>query len=605
MTMLQTNVGILKRSAPALLDRLETVPGGYLSVKTAKSGMPTALVRQQWVHSAYDPQQEAHRWAEQQVKNCRPGEVMLILGVGLLYHLEALCRHLPAEQPVMVAVVNLNELRDCLAVRSLSGWGERLQWVNGTPADIVGGVLRTTRRVRVVRYEPAASLYEDVCGEIGRLLREGLAKQAHGRLHVMVVGPIYGGSLPIAGYVVRALEGLGHRVSWVDHSLHGPGYLQLDRFRDARLRMTIQQKFSETLGLITLAQVAEDPPDLVLAMAQAPLSMPVLTQLRRKKIVTAMWFVENFRHLTYWQQLAGGYDFWFVMQQHDCREAFLRAGASHVSYLPLAADPAVHRPLSLSVEEQIEYGADVSFLGAGYRNRRQLLPELVGQDWTFKLWGNEWNEPGSLAPVLQRGGARIDSETSVKIFNATGINVNLHSYSGEGLDPNGDGVNPRTFELACCGAFQVIDDRTLLPELFEPSMLGVFSRPEELVPTVRKFVGDPERRAEMATQARHRVLQAHTYAHRMQSLLGELGVANPDRLGAILQGDRQVEALMPAAQQCPELIPLLRKFPPQERVELAEVAQAIRMKGPEAKLAREELLLLMMDEYRREARDFL
>ncbi len=247
-------------------------------------------------------------------------------------------------------------------------------------------------------------------------LRDRLAQQLSGALHIMVVGPIYGGSLPIARYVVNALEALGHRVSWVDHSPHYAGYQNLETIRDHRLRLTVQQRMSETLAVISLAHVAEDPPDLVLALSQAPLTMAVLEQMRRKKVLTAMWFVENFRHLTYWQQMVTGYDFWFVMQQAACLDAFRKAGAKQVSYLPLAADPAIHQPMTLTPEERQEFGADVSFLGAGYRNRRHILPSLVGHDWTFKLWGNEWDNPGALAAVLQRGGARIDTSDQCKNF---------------------------------------------------------------------------------------------------------------------------------------------------------------------------------------------
>ena len=605
MNIFQQNIILLGESAPALRQQLELAPGGFLSIRTAKSGIPTATRIDHWIHSAYDPQKEAEQWAVQHLKDCRPGEALLLFGVGLLYHVEALCRLISPEYVVIVVVADLDEFRDCLSVRLLSGWGERIQWVWGTSTEIGSQITRIAKRVRMLSYDPAASLHGDRHGEVRRCLREVMAKQVQGRLHVMVIGPIYGGSLPIAGYAVRALEALGHRVSWVDHSLHSPGYHHLDSIRDARLRLTVQQKFSETLGIISLAHIAEEPPDLVLALAQAPLSMPVLEQLRRKKIPTAMWFVENFRHLTYWQQMAAGYDFWFVMQKDACQEALMRAGAPHVSYLPLAADPMIHYPLILSEEERSEFGADVSFLGAGYLNRRRLLPGLVGQEWAFKLWGNEWDEPGPLASVLQRGGARIDTTTAAKIFNATGINVNLHSFAGEGLDPDGDSVNPRTFELASCGAFQVIDARTLLSEMFEESMMGVFSRPEDLVSTVRKFYREPEQRAAMAEQSRSHVLAEHTYEHRMRTLLAEMGVACPDRLGSILQGDRQVQALMQSNIDCPELQSLLQQFPAHERVELADVANAIRRKGPEAILKREELLILMMDEYRQEKRDFL
>ena len=54
--------------------------------------------------------------------------------------------------------------------------------------------------------------------------------------------------------------------------------------------------------------------------------------------------------------------FWFVMQQAACLEAFKNAGASQVSYLPLAADPTIHQSVALTAEERQELGADVRFL---------------------------------------------------------------------------------------------------------------------------------------------------------------------------------------------------------------------------------------------------
>ncbi len=605
MNFFQRNVEILRRLNPALGAELSEVSGGCLTIETAKSGVPTATIKDRAIHSAYDPIREAQQWAEHHVKDCQEGESFVVLGVGLLYHVEALRAHLPQDAVIIVVIPNLSELADGLAVRSLEGWGERVCWVWGQPEFQASHVAHQVKRIRLLTYEPALMIHQEKYDTFRSQLRDQLAKGVSGRLHIMVVGPIYGGSLPIAGYMVRALEALGHRVSWVDHSLHAPGYQNLNALRDDRLRLTVQQRFSDTLGIISLAHVAEDPPDLVLAMSQAPLSMAVLEQMRRKKVLTAMWFVENFRHLTYWQQMIEGYDFWFVMQQGACLEAFKNAGASHVSYLPLAADPTIHRSVDLTDHEQQELGSDVSFLGAGYRNRREIFPVLLGKEWTFKLWGNEWEGAGVLNSVLQRNGARIDTPTSVKIFNATSLNMNLHSYTGSGLDPHGDGVNPRTFELASCGAFQVIDHRSLLPELFDESMMAVIRTPEELVSGVRKYLHEPEQRRVMAEESRKRVVHSHTYAHRMQTLLSTIGLACPDRIGAVLQGDRQAEVLLSRSQDCPELHPLLKAFHKTDRVELVDLANAIRQKNPETKLNREELLILMMDEYRQEKRDFL
>ena len=606
MNVFQKNVAILRYQDPALASQVLNTSGGILSIQPSKSGVPTAVVKNRSIHSAYDPVREGEQWAAHQAKGYQAGEALVVLGVGLWYHVEALLAKVSQDSIVMVVVPNLQELVDGLKVRSLVGWGERVKWVWGNPDLMATQVGQLGKRVRLLTYEPALSLHSEVYNAFRLQLRDQLTKRVSGTLHIMVVGPVYGGSLPIAGYVVRAMESLGHRVSWVDHSLHYPGYHHLGTIRDDRLRLTVQQRFSDTLGVISLAHVAEDPPDVVLAMSQAPLSMAVLEQMRRKKVLTAMWFVENFRHLTYWQQMIGGYDFWFVMQQRACLEAFKNAGASHASYLPLAADPTIHQSLNLSELERVELEADVSFLGAGYRNRREMLPALLGGEWTFKLWGNEWDNCGPLTKVLQRNGARIDTPTSVKIFNGTKVNVNLHSYTGEGFDPDGDSVNPRTFELASCGAFQVIDHRTLLPDLFDDNMMGVIRTPEEFVPTITKYLHEPEMRRVMAKASKKRVVNSHTYVHRMQTLLSTMGLACPDRIGAILQGERQAESLLSRSQQdSPELAPLLQSFPKNDRVELVDMARTIRLKGPEAQLKREELLILMMDEYRQEKRDFL
>jgi spore maturation protein CgeB len=318
-----------------------------------------------------------------------------------------------------------------------------------------------------------------------------------------------------------------------------------------------------------------------------------------------MWFVENYRHLTYWQQVAGGYDYWFVIQQGECETAIRKAGAGYVGYLPMAADPAVHRPLSLTPVEELELRADVSFVGAGYANRRALLPRLVSPEWTFKLWGNEWDGAVGLEKVLQRNGARIDSETCVKVFNATNVNINLHSFAGDGLDPQGDFVNPRTFELAAAGAFQLVDHRSLLSDLFTDREMVVFRSADEMVRQVRTWLHDEEGRKAAAEAARRRVLAEHTYVHRMRKLLTHIGVSQPDRIGAILRGERQADRLIAHASGVEQMLPVLRQFPASQRVELKDVAAKVRLKGKTAALTRDELLILMLDEYRMESRDLV
>jgi spore maturation protein CgeB len=605
MNYLAQNLEGLRKRYPALVQAMQENPGGLLTVVPSRGGIPSATYEGRWVHSEYDPRKEAQAWAETQLLEWKAGELGVVLGVGLLYHIEALVALKPQEAMLAVIVPNVAELRDAASTRPMETWVNKVDWMWGMPAVMAEELAAKSAPLRFMTYGPAARLHTDAHRDLEAVLRRIVAAKQAGRIHVAVVGPIYGGSLGIARHTVAALESLGHRVSWLDQSLHHASYEAFGVYREPRHRLTIQNRFADMLSLGVVTHLAEDPPDLVLALAQAPMNLAVLEHLRKKKFLTAMWFVENYRHLTYWRQVAGGYDYWFVIQQASCVDALKRAGARHVSYLPMAADPVLHRPLRLTAAEQDEYSADVSFVGAGYANRRTLLPRWLSKDWSFKLWGNEWEGADGLTSVLQRGCARIDTETCIKIFNATSVNLNLHSCAGDGLDPEADFVNPRTFELAACGAFQLVDERSLLPDLFAADEMIRFTAATEVPSFIRTWLDDGPGRRAIAEAARRRVLAQHTYEHRMRELLATIGMHQPDRIGAIMRGDRNADALTQRVDAPSELAAFLRRFPPGQRVELKDVAAQIKAKGAGHELAREELLVLMLDSYRAETRDLV
>ncbi len=341
-------------------------------------------------------------------------------------------------------------------------------------------------------------------------------------LRMLVVLPLYGGSLPVGRYCATALREQGHVVEVFEApDFHG-AYAAFKGLRIAGERHEhLENSYLQLLSQAVLAKVETFAPDLVLALAQAPLSRSALNRLRRDGVTTAMWFVEDFRLFTYWRAYAPLYDIFAVIQKEPFFQELAAIGQPNALYLPLAADPGFHCPVELSPAEQREYGADVSFLGAGYPNRRLAFRQLLHLD--FKLWGSDWEGESMLAPRLQRQGRRIAPDEAVKIFNATRVNLNLHSSVKPGaVVTGGDFVNPRTFELASCAAFQLVDRRSLLPELFAEDELTVFSDMQELREMIERFLHGPEpaaERAAMAARARERVLREHTYGHRMRTLL--------------------------------------------------------------------------------------
>lgn len=339
-------------------------------------------------------------------------------------------------------------------------------------------------------------------------------------LRILVVLPMYGGSLPIGRYCASALSGLGHSVRVFEAPLLHPAFTGLRGLGLAPAQTAqLENSFLQVVSQAVWAQVQAQEPHLVLALAQAPIGRSLLQRLRRSGVRTAMWFVEDHEVFDYWKAYAPLYDVFAVIQKEPFLSMLSGIGQGNALYLPLAAQPDFHKPLELTEQEKREYGADIGFLGAGYPNRRLAFRQLVGRD--FKIWGSDWDGESLLAPHVQRGGARISADESVKIYNATRVNLNLHSSLGTAeLVSKGDFVNPRTFELACMGAFQLVDRRALMPELFAQDELATFGTLEEFYAAIEYFLAHPDERHAFAARARERVLRDHTYAQRMAALLG-------------------------------------------------------------------------------------
>lgn len=338
-------------------------------------------------------------------------------------------------------------------------------------------------------------------------------------LRILVVQPMYGGSLPVAQYCAQALQSLGHLVESFEAPEYYSAFMALKSLGVAPDRLEyLENSFLNVVGQSVLAKVESFEPDLVLALAQAPLSRQALKRLRKEGVPTAMWFVEDSRLFTYWRAFAPFYDFFAVIQKTPFLDELAELGVENALYLPMAAQEDFHRPLELSSVERRTFGSDVSFLGAGYANRRVAFRRLTHLN--FKIWGSDWDGDTLLGKFLQRGGERIAPDEAVKIFNASKINLNLHSsVRPDELVSKGDFVNPRTFELACCGGFQLVDERALLFEHFAEDELATFSSMDDLMEKIDHFLRHAEERAAYAAKARERTLAEHTYTHRMETLL--------------------------------------------------------------------------------------
>ncbi|MDP1569114.1 MAG: glycosyltransferase [Vicinamibacterales bacterium] len=503
------NLAALRVRSPETARLIEGLEGpAGVTVTGAATGAPVLEIAGRALDSRRDPVRAAERSAA-----AVTSDPVVVAGLAGGYFIEAL-----EARGLTVAGVIEGEpavLAAAMRARDLTAWLSRVPvWCVSALADRVE--LAAIRRLGdLAVHAPSLTGHEGLAALVALW---PTIRVAHRAPRVLVAGPIYGGSLETARATARAVSMTAAETKLFDFSVFAPGHHTLDALGIARsTRNRLQAGHADFLGEVLVDVALDWRADLVIALAQAPLAEAALTRLREHQVATAFWYVENHRVLPYWSQVAPHYDWFYGIQPGRFLEQLAEAGAAHPGYLPMACDPAVHQPETLTGEQRARFGSAVSFAGAPYLNRRRLLVSLADLD--FRIWGDGWNEP-ALAHLVAGEGQRFDVRDMVRIFNATAINLNLHSAAHVAdLDPDPDFVNPRTFEIAACGAFQLVDRRTPLPDLFAPDEMVVFESVPELRRLIDHYLAHPDERQAIADRARTRVLAEHTYEHRVRRIL--------------------------------------------------------------------------------------
>ena len=588
MTHFEKNIAVLRRHNPALAARLETVPGGGIALETARNGEPTAKVGDIYLHSPYNPSREAEEWAKSQAAQFPADQPLTVLGFGLGHHLRTLAA---AGHGGTVIEPNTEIVRTALEGSDLAEVLDRFELFVGVPMDLIRRRHDALLTRNLVSHPASLRANPESLAKLQRYA-EGLNLAAGGgKLKILVVNPIYGGSLPTAHHCIRALRNLGHQVITFESEAFAKGMEFAKTFAYNQSKKSFNAGLASFLSQAIELRARETRPDMVLALAQAPIMPETMVKLERRGIPTAFWFVEDYRVLTYWQENAPYCSYFFGIQKENFAAELARIGMDRYAYLPTCAAADVHRPVELTAEERKELGSPLSFIGAGYFNRQVFFKGL--SDYPFKIWGSDWRVLYPLAPLIQRNAARIDTETCVKIFNASEINLNLHSSTtSEGVVPDGDFVNPRTFEIACCGAFQLVDRRTLLPGLFEPDELETFSSLEEVREKIDRYLTDADGRMALAERGRQRVLAEHTYERRMEELVATMLAEFPATAQRVRSRAEKLESIMAELDSHEGLEELLQRLPDRQWFGLNDVMGVVATgKG---KLSRAEKIFLML-----------
>ncbi len=246
----------------------------------------------------------------------------------------------------------------------------------------------------------------------------------------------------------------------------------------------------------------------------------VVEMLRRAGLRTAVLLTESPYEDDRQATLAALADMCWTTERTSV--APLRKAGANVRYIRHAYDPSRHRPdapLDMSLPAH-----DVVFVGSGFPERIEALRSVDWHGIDLGLYG-EWGLLGSTAKLRRyvKSGP-VSNETTRALYRRAKIGLNLHrSSTAYGRSAprieHAESANPRAYELAACGLFQVSDHRAEVYELFGEAV-PTFA-PGQLEDTLRAYRQDSPARRYAARQARQAVLP-HTFAARAAQVLADL-----------------------------------------------------------------------------------
>lgn len=275
-----------------------------------------------------------------------------------------------------------------------------------------------------------------------------------------------------------------------------------------------------------VAIASEQKSDLVLVLNGVVLPADKVDLLRRNGYKTAVWFTDDPYYTDWTLTIAQRYDYVFTLEL-GCVSFYLDAGCRNVYYLPFAANTHVFQPMQV----QSSYHSDICLIGTAFWNRIELIDRLTPILLDHKVvisgwWWDRLQNYSKLSDSIKLGDWMTPEETAC-YYNGAKIVINLHrSIHDDSINVNTTkkipalSVNPRTFEIASCGAFQLSDFRQETGQLYAlGTEIASYTSHDELIHKIGYYLHNEVERQAIALNGLARTKRDHTYHKRLSTLL--------------------------------------------------------------------------------------
>jgi spore maturation protein CgeB len=295
------------------------------------------------------------------------------------------------------------------------------------------------------------------------------------------------------------------------------------RILPGRLRQRVSSLESldrKWLNRSLTARAAKVRPDLFIVSGGDRIEASTVRAIRQAGTRTALWTTDAPVQFDPILRIAPHFDHVFC-QGTEAIELFDQAGIRGACWLPMACDPAIHFPETLTKTERAEYGHDVVFVGSYYPVREALFEGLAGLD--FAIWGPGWEHLRRGSPLRACvKGTHTTPAVWRKIYSASRIVLATHFQDPAARVPVHQ-ASPRVFEAMACGAFVITDRQRDVLALFRiGEHLVAAEGKRSLYENVQYALSRPAERERIAAAGKQETLARHTYAHRLEALFDAL-----------------------------------------------------------------------------------
>ena len=317
-------------------------------------------------------------------------------------------------------------------------------------------------------------------------------------------------------YLERGLRQLGVELSTFDilatagvpWSLRRVVPQWLKRWLSPRRLASVERTNSALRNRSFIRQVERVRPDLVIALRAEHLDADSLRAAKASGAVLINWTADDPAQFIP-DSIIPEYDLW-LLYDRTFEEGLMRRGAKRVGHLPLACDPDLHRPVTLSDAKRQRWGSHMCFVGA-YTTRREELFAAVA-DLGLAIWGPRWEQAtASSVRACVRETRYLRRQEWLQAYCAAELVVSIQSETQQGL-------SNRVWEALAAGCCLVAEWTQEL-ERWLPDVVATFKTAAEFRAVCQQLLVDPEHRRARAAAGRAAVLAAHTYRHRAETLL--------------------------------------------------------------------------------------